>query len=200
MPRELSGKDCHFLATQARFTGMRLSSFRLQILALGLVLAFCALGAGQASARSQKHHFDSLTVPSIPVDATGTPVIMQGLERPAKAVITGVKKQNAPFISRAAAPASFRRALQAFRERLCWARRWLSPLTTRPPSTASATASSNPTKRFHSTAASATIPATATPTYATTSAADRGRSTLARRNHAEEGLLGSCQILHENSR
>jgi hypothetical protein len=86
MPRELSGKDCHFLATQARFTGMRLSSFRLQILALGLVLAFCALGAGQASARSQKHHFDSLTVPSIPVDATGTPVIMQGPERPTKAV------------------------------------------------------------------------------------------------------------------
>jgi hypothetical protein len=86
MPRELSGTDYHFLATQVRFAGMRLSSFWLQILVLGLVLAFCALGGGQASARSQKHHFDSLTVPSIPVDATGTPVIMQGLERPTKAV------------------------------------------------------------------------------------------------------------------
>jgi hypothetical protein len=58
----------------------------LQILALGLVLAFCASGAEEASARSQKHRMDSLTVPSIPVDATGTPIIMQGLERPKSAV------------------------------------------------------------------------------------------------------------------
>ena len=85
MPRELSGVDCHFLATHASFASMRLSPFRLQILALGLVLVFCTSGAEQASARSRKHHFDSLTVPSIPVDATGTPVIMQGLERPTKA-------------------------------------------------------------------------------------------------------------------
>jgi hypothetical protein len=56
----------------------------LQILALGLVLVFCVAGAGQASARSQKHR--TLTVPSIPVDATGTPIIMQGLEQPKKAV------------------------------------------------------------------------------------------------------------------
>ena len=87
MPRELSGTDCHFLATRARFAGMRLSPSPLQILALGhLVLVFCTSGAEEASARSRKHHFDSLTVPSIPVDATGTPVIMQGLERPPKAV------------------------------------------------------------------------------------------------------------------
>jgi hypothetical protein len=52
----------------------------------------------------------------------------------------------------------------------------LSRLTTRPPSTAPATASSVPTNRFRSTAAWATIPATATPTYATTSAIDRSRS------------------------
>jgi hypothetical protein len=65
---------------------MRLSPSSLQILALGLVLVFCALGTEQASARSQKHRFNSLTVPSIPVDATGTPVIMQGLEQPKKAV------------------------------------------------------------------------------------------------------------------
>jgi hypothetical protein len=43
-----------------------------------------ASGAEQASARSQKHRFDFLTVPSLPVDATETPVIMQGLERPKK--------------------------------------------------------------------------------------------------------------------
>jgi len=65
---------------------MRLSLSPLQILALGLVLVFCASGAEQASARSQKQRFDSLTVPSIPVDATGTPVIMQGLEQPKRAV------------------------------------------------------------------------------------------------------------------
>ena len=79
-------RDCHFLATNASFASMRLSPFRLQILALGLVLVFCTSGAEEASARSRKHHFDSLTVPSIPVDATGTPVIMQGLERPTRAV------------------------------------------------------------------------------------------------------------------
>ena len=107
---------------------------------------------------------------------------------PLRTGIAGVmrqKRQNAPFISRAAARASFRQALRAFRERLRWARRWLSPLTTHPPSTAPATASSNPTSHFHSTGAWATIPAPATPTYATTSAADRGRSTLTRRNPAE---------------
>jgi hypothetical protein len=65
---------------------MRLSPSPLQILALGLVLVCCTSGAEQASARSQKHRFDSLTVPSIPVDATGTPVIMQGLEGPKRTV------------------------------------------------------------------------------------------------------------------
>jgi hypothetical protein len=65
---------------------MRLSPFPLQLLALGLALVFCTSGAEQAWARSQKHRSDSLTVPSIPVDATGTPVIMQGLEPPTKAI------------------------------------------------------------------------------------------------------------------
>jgi hypothetical protein len=65
---------------------MRLSPSPSHILGLGLVLVVCVSGAEQASARSQKHRFDSLTVPSIPVDATGTPVIMQGLERATKAV------------------------------------------------------------------------------------------------------------------
>jgi hypothetical protein len=65
---------------------MRLALSPSQLLALGLVLVFCASGAEQASARSQKHRFDSLSVPSIPVDATGTPVIMQGLEQPKNAV------------------------------------------------------------------------------------------------------------------
>jgi len=69
------------LLPNTHFARMRLAPSPLQILALGLVLAFCASGAEQASARSQKHRFDSLTVPSLPVDATGTPVIMQGLER-----------------------------------------------------------------------------------------------------------------------
>ena len=68
----------------------------LQILALGLVLAFCAAGADQASARSQKHRLDSLTVPSIPVDATGTPVIMQGLEQPKKAIEDRHRGRNEP--------------------------------------------------------------------------------------------------------
>ena len=65
---------------------MRLALSPSQLLALGLVLVFCASGAEQASARSQKQRFDSLIVPSLPVDATGTPVIMPGLERPTKAV------------------------------------------------------------------------------------------------------------------
>jgi hypothetical protein len=68
----------------------------LQVLALGLVLVFCASGAEQASARSQKHRVDSLTVPSIPVDATGTPVIMQGLEQPKRAVDDRHRGRNEP--------------------------------------------------------------------------------------------------------
>jgi len=74
------------LLPNTHFARMRLAPPPLQILALGLVLVFCASGAEQALARSQKHRFDSLTLPSLPVDATGTPVIMQGLERPKKAV------------------------------------------------------------------------------------------------------------------
>ena len=75
---------------------MRSAPSPLQILALGLVLVFCAAGAGQASARSQKHRLDSLTVPSIPVDATGTPIIMQGLERPKSAVEDRHHGRNEP--------------------------------------------------------------------------------------------------------
>ena len=75
---------------------MRSAPSALQVLALGLVLVFCASGAEQASARSQKQRFDSLTVPSIPVDATGTPVIMQGLEQPKRAVEDRRHGRNEP--------------------------------------------------------------------------------------------------------
>jgi hypothetical protein len=152
--------------------------------ALGLVLVFCASGAEQAAARSQKHRFDSLTVPSIPVDATGTPVIMQGLEHPTNAVEDRHERKEAKrpvHIPRGSASLVPAGSSSLLRERLRWAHRSLSPLTTRPPSTAPATASSNPTNRFRSTAAWATIPATVTPTYATTSAADRSRSAGSRK-------------------
>jgi hypothetical protein len=54
--------------------------------ALGLVLVFCAFGAEQASARAKKHGLEPSSVPSIMVDEVGTPVIMQGLERPKRAI------------------------------------------------------------------------------------------------------------------
>ena len=57
----------------------------LKIFALGLVLVLCASGAEQAGARSRKHRLDPPSVPSIMVDETGTPVIMQGLKRPKRA-------------------------------------------------------------------------------------------------------------------
>jgi hypothetical protein len=49
-------------------------------LAVGLAVAFCAGGAEQASARSRKQPVEP-AVPSIMVDDSGTPIIMQGLER-----------------------------------------------------------------------------------------------------------------------
>jgi hypothetical protein len=54
--------------------------------ALGLVLVFCTFGAEEASSRSKKHRLEPLSVPSIMVDETGTPVIMQGLEGPKRAI------------------------------------------------------------------------------------------------------------------
>src|SRR5271165_1117465 len=42
--------------------------------------------AAQASARSRNHGLEPSSVPSIMTDATGTPVIMQGLERPKRAI------------------------------------------------------------------------------------------------------------------
>ena len=49
-------------------------------LALALTVAFCACGAEQASARSKRKPAEPV-VPSIMVDDSGTPIIMQGLER-----------------------------------------------------------------------------------------------------------------------
>jgi hypothetical protein len=55
--------------------------------ALGLVLVFFAFGAEQALARAKKHRpVEPSFVPSIMVDETGTPIIMQGLKRPKRAI------------------------------------------------------------------------------------------------------------------
>jgi hypothetical protein len=45
-----------------------------------------AANAAQASVRSKKHRLDPPSVPSIMVNETGMPVIMQGLERPKRAI------------------------------------------------------------------------------------------------------------------
>jgi len=55
-------------------------------LSLGLVVAFCAFGAEHASARAKKPRPEPSSFPSIMVEETKTPVIMQGLERPKGAV------------------------------------------------------------------------------------------------------------------
>jgi hypothetical protein len=54
---------------------------------VALFLAFCASGPEQALARSKKQSPESVPVPSMAVDDTGTPIIMQGLQpaRPAAA-------------------------------------------------------------------------------------------------------------------
>jgi hypothetical protein len=61
------------------FRNMRPSRWRL--FAFGLVLVFCASGGEQASARSKKHRLDPPSLLGIATDASGTPIIMQGLER-----------------------------------------------------------------------------------------------------------------------
>jgi hypothetical protein len=62
--------------------GMRLSPSKA--FAVGLALVFCAFGAEQASAASKKQRLEGPSVPNIMVDE-GTPIIMQGLERPKRA-------------------------------------------------------------------------------------------------------------------
>jgi len=57
--------------------------------AFPLVLAFCDSGAEQAFARSKRH--SAQPVPSMVVDDTGTPIIMQGLPL-ARRVATGRRK------------------------------------------------------------------------------------------------------------
>jgi hypothetical protein len=87
-----SGKSKLLLAsplTNIYFPKMSLSASKAFALALVLV---CAFGAEQASARSKKPRLEPssgpsvISVPSIMVDETGTPVIMQGLERPRRAI------------------------------------------------------------------------------------------------------------------
>jgi len=58
--------------------------------AFPLVLAFCDSGAEQAFARSKRHRAQP-SVPSMVVDDTGTPIIMQGLPL-ARRVATGRRK------------------------------------------------------------------------------------------------------------
>ena len=66
------------------FRNMRPSQWKLfgPGLVLGLGLVFCASGGEQASARSEKHRLDSPPLLGIMKDESGTPIIMQGLERP----------------------------------------------------------------------------------------------------------------------
>ena len=67
-----------------------MSSPALKAFAVGLVLVICAFGAEQASARSKKHRaVRPPSMPSIMVDETGTPIIMQGLKLPKRAIQGG---------------------------------------------------------------------------------------------------------------
>ena len=68
--------------TNTYLDDMRLSPSKA--FAVGLVLVFCAFGAEQGSAASKKQPLDGSSVPNIMVDE-GTPIIMQGLERPKRA-------------------------------------------------------------------------------------------------------------------
>src|SRR5215472_7551275 len=64
-----------------------MSSSVLKAFSVCLVLVICAFGPEQASARSKKHRpVRPPSVPSIMVDETGTPIIMQGLQRPKRAI------------------------------------------------------------------------------------------------------------------
>jgi hypothetical protein len=66
---------------------MSFSALKAFTLALALILVFLTLGAEQVSARSKKHrHVKPSSMPSIMVDESGTPIIMQGLERPKRAL------------------------------------------------------------------------------------------------------------------
>jgi hypothetical protein len=60
-------------------------SFLAAAFAFALLVAFCASGAEQALARSKRHSRQP-SVPSIAVDDTGTPIIMQGLQPARRAV------------------------------------------------------------------------------------------------------------------
>jgi hypothetical protein len=78
-----------------RFTGapvlaMRPANIHFDLIlaaafAFALLVAFCASGAEQALARSKRHSRQP-SVPSIAVDDTGTPIIMQGLQPARRAV------------------------------------------------------------------------------------------------------------------
>src|SRR5437870_1019012 len=68
--------------TNTYLHAMRLSSSKA--FAVGLALVFCAFGAEQASAASKKQRVEGSSVPNIMVDE-GTPISMQGLERPKRA-------------------------------------------------------------------------------------------------------------------
>jgi hypothetical protein len=70
--------------TNVYFQAMSLSVSKA--FALGLVFVFCAFASEEASARSKKHRLEPSSVLGIMTDETGTPVIMQGLERPKRAI------------------------------------------------------------------------------------------------------------------
>jgi hypothetical protein len=70
--------------TNIYLTDMRISPFKA--VAGGLALVLCIFVTQPASARSQKHRLPPSSVPNIMVDESGTPVIMQGLERPKRAI------------------------------------------------------------------------------------------------------------------
>jgi len=57
----------------------------LGIIALAFVIIAQAFNTAQASARSKKHRLEPAYVSSMIWDESGTPVIMQGLERPKRA-------------------------------------------------------------------------------------------------------------------
>src|SRR6202045_373837 len=171
--------------TNTYLVGMRLSPSKA--LAVVLVLVFCAFGAEQASAASKKQPLDGSSVPNIMVDE-GTPIIMQGLERPKRASQgrrdtsketerkTTERHIKIPRGSAGFVPPPSRRV--GSRVRPCWGRRRLPLRTTRLPSATPASGLVNSISLFNLTRAWGTIPPTATPTCATISTDNRSRGVI----------------------
>ena len=158
-------------------------SFLAAAFAFALLVAFCASGTEQALARSKRHSRQP-SVPSIAMDDTGTPIIMQGLQPARRAVgkAGGMTKEatkeakrhvRIPHGSPGFIPPISSQGPLPRTPQLIGQARAAAPPTTRLPSATLAPRSRSSISRFSSTRASATIPPTATPTFATISTTGR---------------------------